>query len=520
MASKNELISCKQFQSFLVSQEPVYDREIIKDVRPTSGDLMGYYVTGEFDAFSGVQHSFDRFASVFPNITKPWKDVVSGNCIGTPCDPVENQIGWGWSRYQYGLEEQSWGTRILCFDEIMTKTKAKEHFRQIIDDILRPATTWIMSHWLMQKAAELAGKKWVANAAQSDFTFTWDAGGFIFMNATAEPTSKLTVNMLRKRVQPQYFQGAIQRGVEGFDSLELHTDVDTFHDLAKEDPTLKNAWRFGEFGPAMKEFYKYGFKGYVGDFMVKCLQFPIRFNKISATRYQVVLPYKNVAADEGIKSDFNPDYLAAQYQWSFINNKRAIRILPFVPEALNSTMPFLVRDYGGKWKWAMNDLGADSAGRPIDNSRGNKGKFIADFRLAAKAEHPEWAELIFHMVDSPCVVEIPVCNAYPGYPAQAYDSDGGECACPAEIVITAYANQKGTFDVAANTILINGKVQTHGAITGTTFANFVTDLGTKWTAASLVGTWAVVDAATRQFKISYTAAQIAAESIEIPFVLA
>lgn len=517
--AKSELISCKQFQSYLVSQEPIYDREIIKDVRPTSGDLMGYYVTGEFDAYSGVQHSFDRFSSVFPNLTVPWKDVASGACIGQPCDPDENRIGWGWSRYQYGLEEQSWGTPLLCFDEMMTKTRAKEHWRQIIDDILRPATTWIMSHWLMQKAAELAGKKWVANSAMSNFTFSWDAGGFIFLNTTAEPTSKLTVSMLRSRVQPQWFLGAIKANSEGFDSLELHTDIDTFHDLCKEDPTLKNAWRFGEFSSGMKEFYKYGFKGYVGDFMAKCLQFPIRFNKISATRYQVVLPYKNVAADEGIKSDFNEDYNKAQYQWSFINNKRAIRILPFRPEALNGTMPFLVRDYGGRWRWVMNDLGADANGRPIDNSRGNKGKFIADFKLAAKAEHAEWLELIFHMVDRPCITEIPVCNTYPGYPAQAYDSDNSECACPSEMEFVAIANQKGTFDIAANTILVNGVVQTHAAITGTTLANFVTDLGTKWSAASLVGTWSVVDTATRRFKIAYTAAQIASESIELPFVL-
>lgn len=518
MASR-ELISCKQFQSFLVSQEPVYDREILKDVRPTSGDLMGYYITGEFDAYSGVSHTFDRFHHVFPNLTNPWNSVQSGNCVGQPCDPMENKIGWGWSREQYGLEEQSWGTHLLCFDEIMTKTKAKEHFRQIIDDVLRPATTWIMTDWLLKKAAELAGVKWVANSTLSEFTFTWDPGGYIFMTSTAEPTSKLTPSMLRSRIRRQYFLGAIDAKSQGFDRLELHTDMDTFHDLAKEDPTLKNAWRFGEFQAANQEFYKYGFNGYVGDFMVKCLQFPPRFNKISASRYQVVLPYKNVAADEGIKSEFNPDYDKAQYQWSLINNRRAMRILPFRPEALNSTMPFMVRDYGGRWRWVMNDLGADAAGRPIDNSRGNKGKFIADFRMAGKAEHPEWMELIFHMVDKPCITVSPVCNTYPGYPAQTYSSENTACGCPTEIEFVAIANQQSNYQVAANTITINGTAQTHGAVTGATFAAFVSDLATKWSAASLVGTWSVVDTPTRRFKIAYSATQIPANEMEIPFVL-
>jgi len=516
---KSELISCKSYQSFLVSQEPVYDQQILKDMRPTNGDLVGYFVTGEFPAYSGVQHSFDRFNHVFPNLTAPWGSVGNTACAGTPCDPVENRIGWGWTRNQYGLEEQSWGTHILCFDEIMTRTRAKEHFRQIIDDLLRPATTWILTHWLMQKVAELADHKWVADASLTPFTFTWDPGGYVFMNPTAEPTSKLTPNMLRHRIRRQQFLGAIQAGKEGYDRLELHTDVDTFYDLCKEDPFLKTAWRFSEFDSANRMFWKYGFAGMVGDFMVKCLQFPIRFNRVSATRFQMVLPYKNVAADEGIKSEFNEDYDKAQYQWSFINNKRAVRILPFMPQALNPQMPFLVRDYGGRWRWVMHDLGADEAGRPIDNTRQNKGKFIADFRLAAKPEHTEWLELIFHCVDKPCITVSPVCNAYPGYPAQTYDSDNDSCACAAEISFIAIANQGGTYDIAADTILVNGAVQTHLAVTGNSVANLVVSLQAAWDAASLPGTWSVVDAATREIKLSYDATEIAAESIDLPFVI-
>lgn len=517
--SPNEIISCSQFQTFLASQEPVFDREILRDIRPMSGDLMGYYITGGFDAYTGTQHTFDRFNHVFPNVTAPWNSVTGGNCIGQPCDPNENKIGWGWTRNQYGLEEQSWGSDLLCFDQIMTKTKAKEHFRQIVDDILRPATTWIMTYWLMRKAAELADHKWVAGASMSPFTFTWDPGGFIFLNTTADPTSKLTPNMLRSRIRRQYFLGAIQAGKEGFDRLELHTDMDTFHDLAKEDPFLKSAWRFGDFEPASKQFYQYGFSGWVGDFMVKCLQFPMRFNRVSAGRYQVVLPYKNVAADEGIKSEFNEDYDKAQYQWSLINNRRAIRVMPFRPEAVNQTMPFLVRDYGGRWKFVKDNLGADRAGRPIDNSRGNKGKFIADFRLAAKPEHTEWLELCFHLVDKPCIVEIGVCNEYPGAPAQAYDSDNAECACPAEIELVAIANSGGTYAISANSIVANGSVATHGAISGANLAAFVVDLQTKWAAAGFDGTWSVVDAPTRKIQVAFAADETAVSTVELPFVI-
>jgi hypothetical protein len=142
-------ISCREFSSFLVSQEPVYDKEILSDVRPFDG-LIGYYLTSPFDSYSGVAHTFDRFNSVFPNLTNPWTTrqystcgiLPTGQvpCAGTPCDPNGNKIGWGYTRNVYFLEQQSWESDLLCFDEILPKTKAKEHFQQIIDEVLRPAT--------------------------------------------------------------------------------------------------------------------------------------------------------------------------------------------------------------------------------------------------------------------------------------------------------------------------------------------------------------------------------------------
>ena len=483
--SASNVISCKQFADFLVSQEPVYDKEIIKDIRPTDGGLIGYYQTGTFDAFSGVQHTVDRFNATFPNVTHPWGATTGGsgvNCSGSPCDPTENKIGWGSTRYTYALEEQSWGTGILCFDQIMTKTKAKEHFRQIIDDVLRPATNWIMTYYLQRKALELAESKICVCAGLPAFTFTWDDGGYVYLNTTQTPTGRLTPDILRSRVRRQYFLGAVQAGKEGFDKLELHTDMDTFHYLCKEDTTLKSAWRFGEFGPAAKEFYKYGLSGYVGDFVVKCLQFPLRFNKVSAGRFQLVLPYKNVAATEGIKSVYNDDYDKAQYQISYINNSRGLRVLPFRPEAVNPQMPYAIRDYGGKWSFATNDLGADCNGKPVDNTRKNKGRFIADFRLATKPEHAEWIEVFFHVVDRPAIAIVGATNSDPGYPAQSYTSVN--TTCPVIIVLETATKNDGSYAIAQNSIQVNGNALQNSAVSGATHARCATCQQKKSTAGS------------------------------------
>lgn len=511
MAAGN-VISCKQFASFLVSQEPVYDKEVLKDIRPFDG-LIGYYNTGSFDAYSGTQHTFDRFNSVFPNVTTAWENPTGAACTGTPCDPTENKIGWGWTRNTYALEKQSWGSDILCFDQIMTKTKAKEHFRQIIDDVLRPATNWITTYYLQRKAMELSaynagGNAFACAAGLPAINFAWIGTGYTVLSVTnsagvavaAASLGLLTPDILRSRVTRQYFLGAIQAGKDGFDSLQLHTDKETFRYLSKSNSQLTDSWRFGEFAPAAKEFYKYGFMGFVGDFMVKVLQFPLRFNATAvAGQYRLVLPYKNVSATEGIKSVFNEDYDKAQYQISYINNPRALRVLPFRPEAVNPNMPFMVRDYGGRWKFATNDLGADCAGKPIDNARGNKGKFIADFQLAVKPEHPEWLEAIFHKVNGACPVIIAGCAADPGDPTQSYNS--ADPVCPSVIQFVAAANNVGNYVLNANdSIMCNDNYITSGAISVATPALLVAQLQIAWDAefGAGNGTWSVVSGTTIQ----------------------
>lgn len=521
-----DVISCQQYASFLVSQTPVYDEMVLRDIRPATSGLLGYYATSPFNAYTNNKHIQDRFKAVFPDVTKPWTTMGNTDCTGSPCDPVGNKIGWGYQRHEYELENQSWESQILCFDQIMLKTQAKAHFAQIISDVLRPATTTIMNYYLQRKALELAGKKFVVNATLDDFTFTWsgsatDPNAYVYLNTSADPTGRLTPNILQTRVTEQYFLGAINSNKEGYDSLQLHTDKDTFRWLVQNDSTLQNAWRQMEFGPAAVEFYKYGLMGKVGDFMVKVLQFPLRFNKVEAGKYQLVLPYINTSVTSGIGSFFNPDYAKAQYQISYINHPRGLEVKPYIPQAVNAEMPFLVRDYGGKWRFGTNDLGADCNGRPIDNVRQNKGKFYADFRLAVNPAHPEWVEAIFHMVDQPCVTIVPVCNTDPGYPAQDYNS--ADPICDANEVFVATAKEDGTYAVAANSIRINGNVLTHGAISGATLALFVADLAAKWAAATpaQTGTWAVYDTDAAQF--NYTVALDPGEApptIEIPFTLA
>ena len=72
----NGCISPQEFTSFLVTQLPVYDREIIRDIRPEDG-WIGHVETGSWEPFSSNEHTFDRFKQVMPNVTKQWQAVPS-----------------------------------------------------------------------------------------------------------------------------------------------------------------------------------------------------------------------------------------------------------------------------------------------------------------------------------------------------------------------------------------------------------------------------------------------------------
>src|ERR1043165_1458250 len=144
MSCPNQTVTGCQFAQWLVDQQPKYDKLIIEDIRPTDG-FIGHVEMGTFEAWSGTQHTRDRFNNVYPDTTQQWEPVSSGSCIGTPCDMNEHTIGWGSTRLVYGLEKQSWQTPLLCFDQDMHITHAREQFRYIISKILKPATSIIMS---------------------------------------------------------------------------------------------------------------------------------------------------------------------------------------------------------------------------------------------------------------------------------------------------------------------------------------------------------------------------------------
>lgn len=454
----SSIVRACDFPQFWVQQTPKFDELILEDIRPTDGWMMNVS-TGTVEPGTPVEITQDRFKYVFPNTQRPWTRTpnVGVGCTGSPCDPPENRIGVGASRLTYYAEEQTWATDLFCYDQDWHITNAREHVRQLVEGVLRPATIAISSNFLRKRALQWAGTRWVANATQANFTFEWRtdaAGNEVFFQTNAAPGTvfKLVPQMLQRRWQPLMLAGYAGKNPfkETAPFIELVSDMDTVWELDKLGgatgvggvPSIAGNWRFTQWDAA-NTYWRYGFSGQIGNYMVRVDPMSLRFNYVGVNssgltnpanihRYQVVLPYVNnvtsgAGGAAGLGGDPNPDFFNAQYRLSFIFHKRGMELLVPSGGQIDPERPFMHRDFGGRWMWQMHDLGADQAGVVIKNAWGNKGRFAAWFKFYVRPLHTEFMEAIFHKGEPQCVPQIGTCSSDPGYPSQSYGSSNTTC---------------------------------------------------------------------------------------------
>lgn len=428
---------------------------IIEDIRPTDGWLYNVS-TGSTELGTPTEITQDRFRSVWPNTTKQWNRVVADSCTGNPCDPPEYQIGWGADRITYYAEQQTWATPLLCYDQEMHIRRAKEHLDQIISEVLRPATTAISSNFLRKRALQWAKRKWQCNKSMSAFTYVWTVANTneeIYFDCSCHPdnTYKLVPQMLQSRFEPLMRLGYAGKNpfVDTAPFIELVTDIATCWELDRlggstgvgsGSPSVTGNWRFEQWS-STNAYWRYGFSGQIGNFMVRTDPLNLRFNYVmdlgagagaNRYRYQVVLPYKNAVTSgaggaAGIGADENPDFDKSHFTLTYIMHKKGMELLTPNATPINPEMPYGHRDFGGRWKFAMHDLGEDASGKAINNKWENKGQFIAWFKYYVRPLHTEFMEVFFHKREPMCIPEINTCSADPGYPAQIYSSQNTTC---------------------------------------------------------------------------------------------
>ena len=462
------IISACDYANFLVSQTPVFDQMIMEDITPTDGWLYNVS-TGTMDPGTPAEVTQDRFRGVWPDTTQPWRKVTNSQtgCSGNPCDPPESQIGWGADRLTYYAEEQTWVTPLMCMDQQMHITHAEQHLAQIVSKVLKPATVAISSNFLRKKALQWAKNKWQCNKSMPQFTYQWSLDGTgreAYLDCSANPNQvfKLVPQMLQSRFEPlmRIGYGGENPFKDTSPFIELVTDINTCWELdhlggqqgygGGNTPNVLGNWRFEQWSSANK-FWRYGFSGQLGNFMVRTDPMGLRFNFLTDLgaganggngnryRYQVVLPYRNgitsgAGGAAGLGRDENPDFDKAHFRFSYIFHKKAMELGTPDATPLNPEMPYGHRDFGGKWKFLMHDLGEDQNGKAISNKWENKGQFGAWFKYWLRPLHIEFMEVFFHQGEQMCIPEISCCSPDNGYPAQEYNSALPQCPLDSSLI--------------------------------------------------------------------------------------
>lgn len=488
-------MDCAKFTDFLSRRSEHLDDEIILSLHPYD-NWLNHVNVGRFRAEDGVEHTFDRFENVFPDLRGAWEDVTAASCVGKPCDPDVTLIGLGFTRDSYKLQRKVYATDLFCFDQILSADRAKQQFAHVIK-VLRRASVVINSHRLRTEGFRIAKYHWgLANNTLTPLTFSWDST-MTLLTTNVLPTSKLTRKHMARRVIPQVHEGATT--VEQFRGsppmLEFTTDPEILEELKE---TKDVTWQWTDFAET-QQYLKYGWDGKLGNYVIRTDSMPLRFNLKSTNAdgtytFELVFPYANVSATEGIKEELNSDFQNAHFQLDCIWHRMAMTSLVRDTTAINPEMPFAMRDYAGKWAFRMNNLtcGLDTNGNPIavNNEDLNKGRFKAWFSYATKAERPEFAEWFFHLREPACIVDEPLCSADPGYPAQDYNSANDLCLTE-NVVITetpVLNSSTGTYEIPRDSILCNGIAILNAPITGTTT---ITLLVAQLNAlVGAMGTWA------------------------------
>lgn len=494
-------MNCAQFTDYLVRKSEHLDEDLIRSMHPVDDTWIGHVSTGHFNSQDGVEHTFDRLENVFPNLAVCWKDRAVASCVGKPCDPDETKIGIGFTRDSYRLQGVSYATDLFCFDQILSADKAKAQFAHIVRT-LRRATTIINSHRLRTEGFRISKIKWVtANGLTKLTTATWNAN-CTELTVNQLPTSKMSARHLQRRVSPQIRNGAlgedINRGSQPM--LEFVSDMESVWDMIEGSSELSDHWRFKDFDSA-GDFYKYGWTGKLGNYGLRADPAELRFNLKSTNAdgtftLQLVFPYVNQAATEGIKEEVNEDYDNAHYAIQLIWHRMAMKSLVRDTTAINPEMPFAARDFGGRWQFVLDNLtcGVDVNGNPIavDNKRRNKGQFIADWEYATQSSHPELAESFLTLREPACIVDIPICAAPNGYPTQNYSSANALCLEGASVLTftPTLSSTTSRYEIAENSITCNDDQTFHSAVSAATLSALAAALNGD-SDTSVLGTWSI-----------------------------
>jgi hypothetical protein len=261
-----------------------------------------------------------------------WVDEVFSDGSSTDaCLPTPEVLQWGQTSRPYNVQGRNLQTPEFCVEDLRSDYDIEKMIDALLNN-LEWGTGYVWEDRDRHEYIRLSDHK-VTETASAGFDIDGQTA-FDFVNNP--PTSKLTVGTLEAIYEALEADGASLESNGKTNSTnrpvyDLYTDSNTMRDLIRQDPELRDDFRWAYAGemktsPLLQTIgTPWSWNGYrfVRD------QFPERYNVVGGNTVQRVDPYLDPAqtATKGYKQDRNPAYKFAQIQISCVHIPSVFRQL-------------------------------------------------------------------------------------------------------------------------------------------------------------------------------------------------
>lgn len=246
-----------------------------------------------------------------------WTDInVSNGSDVDACLPTPEILNWGQTTRTMRLQRRNIQTPDFCVEDLRTDFQIAQYLNSLLDS-LTGVTKYVWENRDRTEYIRLADHK----VTETGNVFDINATSF---DAANPPTSRLTNGTLEQIYNWLMMDGAM--GSMGMTSanrpiFDLFTDGTTSRDLIRQDPELREDFRFAFMGegnkaPTMQTLGSaFSYNGYRHVFD----PYPARYDIVSGA-YVRRYPFKDpVSTTMGVKRDLDPVYMYAAYQDTVIH---------------------------------------------------------------------------------------------------------------------------------------------------------------------------------------------------------
>lgn len=340
----------------------------------------------------GVVQTNMMFERMLPaDDAETWADVAPSDGSSNQCLPPVEILKWGQTLRTWRLQKIAKQTEEFCIEDLRTAFDLQKVLSLYTSGLQR------VSQWVWENRDR---NEYIAMSAHK---ITEGAGNVFSLNSTSfnpatPPTSRLTLGTLEQIYSQLIREGAgadaMGETSSGSPVFGLMTDENTKRDLMRQDPELRDDFRFAyegtkEGSPLIAPLFdtKWSYDGYkmMTDF------FPARYEIINGA-YVRIQPFSSAAATtSGTKRDLNLAYIYATYQVSVVH----------VPSVFTQRVPKPLSNPGGNFKFDpvnyMGDFQWKNIPHATCNPDGTIGFFRGVFASASEPVHPEFGYAIMHL---------------------------------------------------------------------------------------------------------------------------